>query len=256
MPSVATASSTLQHSVVIPGTASPATKVVEHTCCNPFRIQRHFPRSNLRVIPEIIRERLPRVSFTGPKICDSCRNRVYQMLKERKYLKPSPRLSDAGKKKSDSQRRTSDIALSASTIMTTSPRIITPQQQQQQQQEKTSSSAPVMLRAEVQVPEPPGANTLMLPVETVPSTVSSEVSENSKDKMEVVSQTGTSDATSNSSSHNLTGKCFRALFACACSLYICIWRISRVYRQSPCTLKKFLFYLNLKFFLLSSSLEN
>lgn len=210
MPMVATA--TAMQPAATPG-AGPAGPPVlkmqeDHICCNPFRIPRHFSRSNLRVVPDLIRERLPRVSFTGPKICDTCRNRVHLMLKERRYLKPSPRLSEPDRRKSEPHRRSSDIVTTPPPLVpaAASPKITSLQESQQPNPPPVTA-----VGVEEKVSQPTETKPSTAPVQTVPLTVTVEVVEKRKkeEKVEEFSQPGTSTSTQGCSSipesPNLTG---------------------------------------------------
>ena len=73
-----------------------AGQVGASTCCNPFRIPRHVVHSNLRAITLQLRDKFPRQNFNnGARVCYDCRDKMFEVLRQKKHLFSSPRLKDA-----------------------------------------------------------------------------------------------------------------------------------------------------------------
>ncbi|XP_014215210.1 uncharacterized protein LOC106644280 isoform X2 [Copidosoma floridanum] len=108
------------------------------SCCNPFRIPNHHVRgkNSLRNVPATVRECLTHVNFKGKRICYSCRMRVYEMLKERRVIKPS------------SSRMS--LVTRGSSVATAAKR----KQQQQQQQRKSEPTSAMNRLSQSAAPTP------------------------------------------------------------------------------------------------------
>ncbi|KAJ8675831.1 hypothetical protein QAD02_011617 [Eretmocerus hayati] len=77
-------------------------KILRERCCNPFRVPGHLDASGgkLLAVQPVVRDRLPHVPFEG-KVCVDCRNRIHELLRKRKLVKPSLRRGGSPQKRLD-----------------------------------------------------------------------------------------------------------------------------------------------------------